>query len=282
MREELNAGRRACRDFRRSSRCPPGLRGRASRRWPRIRSGAKNSRPPWRRRRQKRRARWNYISRRPRRSKTTRFSSASFHLLMAGAVTVHALLTKRDVPAAIGWIGLAWLAPVLGSILYAGFGVNRVRRRAKRLKGPVRSHDSSSAGDEAPDEPLDRLKAAVGRITGRELAPGKVAAVLDCGDEAYPQMLAAIESAKNHIRLCSYIFRADMIGVQFIDALAGAHSQRGQDPRPDRRVWRRIRPVPRLSSVARSRRPGIALPSLDAAVEDAVPRSPAAQEMSGR
>jgi cardiolipin synthase A/B len=144
------------------------------------------------------------------------------HLLMAGAVTVHALLTKRDVPAAIGWIGLAWLAPVLGSILYAGFGVNRVRRRAKRLKGPVRSHDSPSTGDESPDEPLDRLKAAVGRITGRELAPGKVAAVLDGGDEAYPQMLAAIESAKSHIRLCSYIFRADVIGVQFIDALARA------------------------------------------------------------
>jgi cardiolipin synthase len=147
----------------------------------------------------------------------------AIHLVMAGAVTVHALLTKREVPAAIGWIGLAWLAPVLGSILYVGFGVNRVKRRARRLKGPVRSHDSVSGDDAPPHDPLDRLRAAVGRITGRELAPGKVAAILDCGDEAYPEMLAAIERAKIHVRLCSYIFRADKVGVQFIHALAGAH-----------------------------------------------------------
>jgi cardiolipin synthase len=50
-----------------------------------------------------------------------------------------------------------------------------------------------------------------------------VAAILDCGDEAYPEMLAAIERAKIHVRLCSYIFRADKVGVQFINALAGAH-----------------------------------------------------------
>ena len=43
------------------------------------------------------------------------------HIVMAGAVTVHALMTKRNVPATIGWIGMAWLAPVLGALLYAGF-----------------------------------------------------------------------------------------------------------------------------------------------------------------
>jgi cardiolipin synthase len=132
-------------------------------------------------------------------------------------------MTKRDVPAAIGWIGLAWLAPVLGSLLYAGFGVNRVKRRARRLKGRVRTGGSLSGGDVSPNDPLARLRAAVGRITGRELAAGKVAAILDCGDQAYPEMLAAIERAKVHLRLCSYIFRADEVGLQFIDALARAH-----------------------------------------------------------
>ena len=61
------------------------------------------------------------------------------HILMAGAVTVHALMTKRNVPTAIGWIGMAWLAPVLGSLLYVGFGINRVKRRARRLMGSARS-----------------------------------------------------------------------------------------------------------------------------------------------
>ncbi len=147
----------------------------------------------------------------------------ALHLVMAGAVTIHALMTKRDVPAAIGWIGLAWLAPVLGPILYVGFGVNRVKRRARRLKGLVRSRDSGSGDDLSPHDPFDLLRAAVGRITGREPAPGKVAAILDCGDQAYPQMLAAIDSAKIHVRLCSYIFRADEVGLKFIGALAQAH-----------------------------------------------------------
>ena len=36
-------------------------------------------------------------------------------------------------------------------------------------------------------------------------------------------MLAAIESAKIHVRLSTYIFRTDEAGLQFIAALAGAH-----------------------------------------------------------
>ena len=58
----------------------------------------------------------------------------AIHVATAGTVTIHALMRKRDVPAAIGWIGLAWLAPVFGSLLYITFGINRVERRARRLK----------------------------------------------------------------------------------------------------------------------------------------------------
>ena len=65
------------------------------------------------------------------------------HFVIAAAVTAHTLMTKRDVPSAIGWIGMAWLAPILGALLYVGFGINRVKRRARRLKGSVRSVDRS-------------------------------------------------------------------------------------------------------------------------------------------
>ncbi len=148
------------------------------------------------------------------------------HIVMAGAVTVHALMTKRNVPAAIGWIGMAWLAPVLGALLYVGFGVNRVRRRARRLMGSTRSAGADATGDVSSEDPLERLKAAIGKITGQSVATGKVVAILECGDQAYPQMLAAIEAAKSHVRLATYIFRTDELGRQFIDALARAH-QRG-------------------------------------------------------
>ena len=149
--------------------------------------------------------------------------AGALHFILASAVTAHALMTKRDVPAAIGWIGLAWFAPVLGALLYAGFGVNRVKRRAHRLKGSARRVDPLVTGDISSHDPLERLKVAIGKITGRDLTTGKVVAVLDCGDQAYPQMLAAIESAKIHVRLSTYIFRTDEAGLQFIAALAGAH-----------------------------------------------------------
>ncbi len=145
------------------------------------------------------------------------------HVMMAAAVTVHVLMTKRDVPAAIGWIGMAWLAPVLGTLLYVGFGINRVKRRARRLKGPVRSVGALVAGDLPSEDPAERLKAAIGKITGQAMASGKAVEILKCGDQAYPQMLAAIDGAKFHIRLATYIFRTDDVGLQFIGALVRAH-----------------------------------------------------------
>ena len=55
------------------------------------------------------------------------------HLGGAVAVTIHALLHKREVAAATGWIGLAWLAPVIGPILYLCLGVNRIQRKGISL-----------------------------------------------------------------------------------------------------------------------------------------------------
>ena len=143
------------------------------------------------------------------------------HICSASLVTVHTLLRKRDVPAAIGWIGLAWLAPFVGALLYFAFGVNRVRSRARRHKGgDQRPHYQGRQGDS--DDPLADLETAIGAVTRRPPKPGKVAAVLFCGDAGYPQMLAAIEAARISVRLATYIFRADEAGGRFIAALAAA------------------------------------------------------------
>jgi cardiolipin synthase len=155
---------------------------------------------------------------------------AVLHFAIGAGVTVHVLLNKRDVPAAIGWIGIGWFAPIIGGLLYFGFGVNRVRRRARRLKGANRNPDRPLARDNSSTDPIERLKVAIGAITGRQLAIGKVAAILQSGDQGYPEMLAAIESAQSSIRLATYIFRDDALGARFIAALARAHG-RGVDTR---------------------------------------------------
>ncbi len=147
------------------------------------------------------------------------------HLAIAGAVTVHVLLNKRNVGAAISWMGIAWLSPFLGGLLYITMGINRVKRRAKRLRRE-RSH-LFVVDDEAPDavgnDPLAPLKYAVGRLTGLPMTSGNSAEVLASGDEAYPRMIAAIDSAERSVGLCSYIFRADTAGRAFIEALTRAH-----------------------------------------------------------
>ncbi len=148
---------------------------------------------------------------------------ALFHFAIAAGVTVHTLINKRDVPAAIGWIGMAWLAPVVGALLYVGFGINRVKRRARRLKGSVRNGDGAATGDALSKDPIERLKVAVGNITNQDIATGRVTAILDSGDHGYPQMLAAIDEAETSIRLATFIFRTDELGMAFIEALGRAH-----------------------------------------------------------
>ena len=67
------------------------------------------------------------------------FSIAGFlYVLLQIFVTAHILRYKDDVKSSIGWIGLVWLTPLLGSIFYVLFGINRIRRKALSLrnKGP--------------------------------------------------------------------------------------------------------------------------------------------------
>ncbi len=154
------------------------------------------------------------------------------HLAAAVAVTLHALLSKRDVRGAFGWIGLAWLSPMIGSVLYLAFGINRVRRRARELDRPslsLRRHRPGPETDWAAGQ-LAALYVAAGHITGRAAVPGNRIALLDSGDQAYPAMLAAIQEARSSIGLMSYIFRDDAAGRPFIDALIDAH-RRGVEVR---------------------------------------------------
>jgi cardiolipin synthase len=153
-------------------------------------------------------------------------------LLRAGlamAVTVHVLRRKRDVGASIGWIGLAWFSPIAGGLFYFVFGINRVRRRARRERED-RPEDVDGPVVPLRTDHLRPLEIAAGRITRRPALAGNSVTVLRNGDEAYPKMLAAIASAKHSIGLSSYLLRGDAAGNRFIKALAAA-SQRGVEVR---------------------------------------------------
>src|SRR6185312_2774046 len=67
------------------------------------------------------------------------------HILLALVVSAHIVLTKEDVRAAIGWTGLVWLTPVIGSVMYGLFGINRIRRQAGMLRRGRQLADSRMA-----------------------------------------------------------------------------------------------------------------------------------------
>jgi cardiolipin synthase A/B len=150
------------------------------------------------------------------------------------AASAHVVVRKRDVRAAIGWVGLIWLVPGAGAFLYALLGLNRIRRTATRLHrdrrrlalstpGALRiarpGTPSSVAEDLLPQARLGEL------VSGRPLVTHNRVGILRNGDEAYPAMLDAIGRARHSIALASFIFGDDAGGRPFVEALAAARAR---------------------------------------------------------
>lgn len=156
-------------------------------------------------------------------------------VVISGAATVHVLLFKRETRSAIGWIGLIWLSPVLGTVLYFLLGVNRIRRQAKRLRNradrkgrgrgiptsvvPLRDLEASASPETQHLLPVARL---VQNLVKRPLWAGNRVEPLDGGDQTYPAMVRAIEEAERSVSLLTYIFYPDRAGGPIIEALARA------------------------------------------------------------
>jgi cardiolipin synthase A/B len=149
-------------------------------------------------------------------------------LVAAMLASGHAVIYKRESRSAALWVILIWVMPALGPILYLLMGVNRVQRRAARLRAYMVRHRAEPPV--APGEPagthLAPLARMLNNVMERPLLPGNEVEALVNGAQAYPAMLEAIESAQSSVMLASYIFSGDGIGEQFVDALVRAH-QRG-------------------------------------------------------
>ena len=163
------------------------------------------------------------------------------HIVLALLVSAHIVLHKDDVRAAIGWTGLVWLTPVVGSVLYGLFGINRIRRQAGMLRRGRALADAGTAERAAAparhpllagDAPasLQAIAATVGRATGLPLTGGNAVEPLVNGDEAYPAMISAIDDATRRVWLATYIFDRGRAGDRFVDAL-GRAAARGVEVR---------------------------------------------------
>ncbi|MFA6584673.1 MAG: phospholipase D-like domain-containing protein [Elusimicrobiaceae bacterium] len=153
------------------------------------------------------------------------------HIGLSILITGHILLHKKDIKSSIGWIGLVWLSPLVGSVCYVFFGINRITRKAlsMRRKGPESSGSLAAAAGELletlPRESARFLKFGYA-VHPQEFTFGNSVTPLQNGDEAYPAMLAEIENAKKEILFSSYIFNNDRAGSMFLAPLRAA-AERG-------------------------------------------------------
>lgn len=151
------------------------------------------------------------------------------------ALTVHIVLYKRDERAAVGWVGVIWLAPFVGPLAYWLLGINRIRRRASRLRPErdlrriedQRGEDERSPLDRLPEDSrhLSLLANLVDRLTHTRLTTGNAVTALVNGDHAYPEMIRAIDQAETSVALASYIFNNDSTGQLFVEALSRAEKR---------------------------------------------------------
>ena len=157
-----------------------------------------------------------------------------FSFLSAG----HALLTKRDPRAGLGWIVTCLAIPGIGALFYWLLGVNRIRTRARELQKQGQGMhwlyvdqpphvDIKHFPNSDTSQALIKLSNAV---TRRPLVCGNKVTILHNGEQTYPAMLKAIRSARESIFLSSYILKPDQTGQQFATELVAA-ADRGVDVR---------------------------------------------------
>jgi cardiolipin synthase A/B len=158
---------------------------------------------------------------------------AVLSIVLGASAAIHAAMTKEEVRAAIGWVGVIILSPIVGALLYAIAGINRIRRATISSQRNV-FYRKDAFGDltnfDARDETVVQsfggrfraLKTLGDRVARHPLMTGNTIEMLEDGDAAYAAMKAAIDGADRSILLETYIFDRDPIGFRMADALIAA------------------------------------------------------------
>ncbi len=147
---------------------------------------------------------------------------AIFGLWAAG----HALLYKRDPRSALGWLAVCLLMPYVGPLIYVLFGINRIGRAANHAgRFPASAYSRTPSGGrlEAELSPaVDHFIRISSQVAHRPMVDGNRVDTYFKGEDAYAEMLAAIQRAEQRVYLASYIFKTDKTGKQFIKVLQDA------------------------------------------------------------
>lgn len=162
------------------------------------------------------------------------YLTAIVELLALGAhaaVIISVILTRRREPAAtLAWVLFVAFVPIVGALAYLLLGRTRMRRTVRRLtlaeaqvhevlaRHDVRGRLSERRGEltDARTHAQVRLGAA---LASSPASSGNAARVLHDAAATYPEILRAIDEARDHIHVEFYIVQPDAVGTTLRDHL---------------------------------------------------------------
>jgi cardiolipin synthase len=153
-------------------------------------------------------------------------------IVASSVASVHAAMTKKDVRAAIAWVGVILFSPILGAFLYLVAGINRIRKDRVFARRAHTLYDQELIDKILVHDVVDvsgpqfaSLKILGDHISDFKVLGANQIKLLKGGDETYPAMLEAIRQAQRSIALQSYIFDHDTVGKELAQALIDAHNR---------------------------------------------------------
>jgi cardiolipin synthase len=137
--------------------------------------------------------------------------------LIVAATTLRVIFTRKTISAAMAWLLIIYVVPLLGAILYFLFGELRLgRRRAEKaasMRDPYLADLRKLASQQAApssDKPPTPLQSAVNNILSQQLGVGPLPydnfSVLATASQVFTQLLDDINEATSSIRMEFYIW----------------------------------------------------------------------------
>jgi Phosphatidylserine/phosphatidylglycerophosphate/cardiolipin synthases and related enzymes len=147
-------------------------------------------------------------------------------------------LERKNPTAALGWILLLFVIPILGFVMYIIFGQNFYKKRIFRLKKEedlyfqeiLKRQKEELVNREIllPDSRLERFRPMISMLLENAmgyLTLDNSVGIFISGDKKFSSLLSEIRSAKHHIHMEYYIIRNDPLGAEIIDALTKKHGR---------------------------------------------------------
>lgn len=148
---------------------------------------------------------------------------------IAATLVVLRVLTRSGMEPTIRlvWIMLVEAVPVLGICGYLMFGEIRIERAERQRAADIRAK-LSGMWTPSPDAVADPPERIAG-LTATALAVGGMVPVAGNrlrlepeGDDAFDEMIAAIDGAQDHVHVLFYIWLDDKLGGRMVDAVSRA------------------------------------------------------------